>query len=409
MVRQRIIETVFVPAAVLKRNPGNFRTHPGDQRRDVTRILEEIGQIAALMAVRQPDGQLLLLDGHLRSDIADERVVRVDVVDLTEEESRLVLALYDHTTAMAGVNIAKLQTLIASVMVDRPLWKAQLATAASAMQAQAKASATRERVEVSEVDIPPTPATPITGFGDLWVMGDHRLLCGDSTDRKDVLRLMAGAKAEMMFTDPPYGVDYDGGHFHSGNVNVKRPREKLHADENADVYFKFLPVAVSVVDGPCYMWFAGSKARDVYNAVHKCKCEVHALIIWHKTNATYAAMNAQYKQRHEPCLYFKPAGSTLRWSGSTTEATVWNQERDGINEFHPTQKPVALAAKAIGNHDVTTVLDLFGGSGSTLIASEQLSKRCYTMEINPAYCDVAVARWEKHTGRKAQRIPAGEE
>jgi DNA modification methylase len=261
----------------------------------------------------------------------------------------------------------------------------------------------KEPQEVTEDDVPEPPVDPITKPGDLWVLGEHRLLCGDSTKADDVERLMAGAKADMIFTDPPYGVNYEGGHFHSGDVKIKRKREKLADDDTTAIYPAFLPIALAVVDGPCYMWFADSKARDVYNAVHDNACEVHALIIWHKTNATYAAMNAQYKQRHEPCLYFKPKGSTLRWCGETTEATVWSQDRDGINEFHPTQKPVALAAKAIGNHEASNVLDMFCGSGSTLIAAEQLGRKCYGMEISPQYCDVIVKRWENLTGKQAYR------
>ena len=255
-------------------------------------------------------------------------------------------------------------------------------------------------------EIPEPPVDPTTKPGDLWLLGEHRVLCGDSTKTEDVERLMGGVKAEMMFTDPPYGVNYEGGHFHSGDVKIKRKREKLTDDDTTAIYPAFLPVALSVVDGPCYMWFAGSKARDVYNAVYDNRCEVHALIIWHKTNAKYAAMNAQYKQRHEPCLYFKPQGSTLRWCGETTEATVWSQDRDGINEFHPTQKPIALAAKALKNHEAATVLDMFCGSGSTLIAAEQLGRKCYGMEISPAYCDVIVKRWEQFTGKQATRESA---
>ena len=240
--------------------------------------------------------------------------------------------------------------------------------------------------------------------GQLWELGDHRLLCGDSTKKEDVEKLMRGEKADMMFTDPPYGVNYEGGHFHSGDVKIKRKREKLADDDSTDIYPAFLPVALSVVDGPCYMWFAGSKARDVYNAVHDANCDVHALIIWHKTNATYAAMNAQYKQRHEPCLYFKPHGSTLRWCGASTEATVWNQDRDGINEFHPTQKPVALAAKAIGNHEAKSIFDAFSGSGSTLMACEQLGRKCRAIEISPAYVAVALQRWADATGKEPRKI-----
>jgi len=256
--------------------------------------------------------------------------------------------------------------------------------------------------EIEEDEVPEPPADPITKPGDLWILGNHRLLCGDSTKAEDVARLMGGIKADMMFTDPPYGVDYSGGiQFQKDGTAVTNNRQKLKNDDTTAIYPAFLPVALGVIDGPCYMWFAGSKARDVYNAVHDNACEVHALIIWHKTNATYAAMNAQYKQRHEPCLYFKPKGSTLRWCGETTEATVWSQDRDGINEFHPTQKPVSLAAKAIGNHEAATVLDMFCGSGTTLIAAEQLGRRCFGMEISPAYCDVIVNRWEALTGEKA--------
>jgi DNA modification methylase len=259
-----------------------------------------------------------------------------------------------------------------------------------------------ESAEIVEDEVPEPPADPITKPGDLWILGEHRLLCGDSTKAADVGRLMAGVKADMMFTDPPYGVDYSGGvQFDGKGGAVTNNREKLKNDDTTAIYPAFLPVALTAVDGPCYMWFAGSKARDVYNAVHDNGCEVHALIIWHKTNATYAAMNAQYKQRHEPCLYFKPKGSTLRWCGATTEATIWSQDRDGINEFHPTQKPIALAAKALKNHEAATVLDMFCGSGSTLIAAEQLGRKCYGMEISPQYCDVIVARWEKLTGKKA--------
>jgi DNA modification methylase len=257
-------------------------------------------------------------------------------------------------------------------------------------------------------DVPEPPVDPVTVLGDVWIMGKHRLMCGDSTSIDAVKRLMAGARADMMFTDPPYGVDYSGGiQFQKDGTVTTGNREKLKNDDTTAIYTDFLPVALSVVDGPCYMWFADSKARDVYNAVHDNQGEVHALIIWHKTNATYAAMNAQYKQRHEPCLYFKPKGSTLRWCGSSTEATVWSEERDGVNEFHPTQKPVKLAAKAIGNHKAETVLDMFCGSGSTVIAAEQTGRKCFAIELNPAYVDVAVKRWQDFAGKQAIHEASG--
>ena len=240
--------------------------------------------------------------------------------------------------------------------------------------------------------------------GQLWQLGEHRLICGDCTDRAVVERVMGGERADMAFTDPPYGVDYHGGHFHSGDVNIVRKREKLAGDEDASIYGRFLPVAVQFVDGPLYIWFADRVAGPVYQAVDAVGASVHALIIWNKTNATYAAMNAQYKQRHEPCLYIRPSGSTLRWSGPSNECTVWDIKRDSQNEFHPTQKPVELAERAISNHIASTVADFFLGSGTTLIACERLGRKCRAIEISPAYVAVALERWTLETGKKPKRL-----
>ena len=260
-------------------------------------------------------------------------------------------------------------------------------------------------IEASEQDdvVPEPPEEPITQRGDIWQLGRHRVMCGDSTLVDDVERLMDGGKADMVFTDPPYGVDYEGGHFHSGDVNIVRKREKLVAD-NVDIYKELCPILYSYCDGPIYLWFADSRGRLVYNAIEESGLEIHALIIWHKINATYAAMNAQYKQRHEPCLYCKPKGKNLRWHGASTESTIWEIKKEGRNNLHPTQKPVALAEKAIRNHSVNLILDLFLGSGSTLIACEKTNRICYGMEIDPKYCDVIVKRWEDYTGQKAQRL-----
>ena len=160
-------------------------------------------------------------------------------------------------------------------------------------------------------------------LGEIWALGRHRLGCGDSTIEGNVRALLGDRdKFEMIFTDPPYGVGYSGGHFHSGDVNIVREREKLANDEDAEIYTRSIPVMAKFCDGPIYTWFADKKALELYQAISKIKGEIHALIIWHKINATYAAMNAQYKQRHEPCLYWKPKGSTLRWIGATTEATL---------------------------------------------------------------------------------------
>jgi DNA modification methylase len=329
--------------------------------------------------------------------------VPVQWVDVTPEEELRILVVDNRTTRIGQDDTTKITDILAE-LANTPIGLEGTGYGAADLDAliDELAGMTEPAELLTDPDEVPEDVETRCQPGDLWILGRHRLLCGDSTKVDDVARLMDGAVAEMMFTDPPYGVDYSGGIQFTKDGNTKtNNREKLENDNSTAIYTDFLPVALAYVDGPCYMWFAGSMGREVYNALHNNSCEIHSLIIWNKINATYAAMNAQYKERKEPCLYFKPKGSTLRWCGSTTEATVWDQARDGINEFHPTQKPIALASKAIGNHDAKTVLEMFGGSGSTLIAAEQLGRKCYAMEISPKYCDVVIQRWENATGQKA--------
>lgn len=246
--------------------------------------------------------------------------------------------------------------------------------------------------------------------GQLWRMESrtpgnyHLLICGDCTDAGVVGRLSSGIKFDMMFTDPPYGVDYSGGiQFQKDGTVQRNNREKL-AGDNTDMYCRFLPVVIPFVDGPCYVWFAASVGKPVYDAILGSDCQIHAMLIWNKTNATYAAMNAQYKQRHEPCMYFKPKRSTLRWIGRTDECTVWDMPRDPINDLHPTQKPVHLSERAIGNHEVRTVADFFAGGGSTLIGAENRGKQARCMELDEGYCAVILQRYQDAFGITAELI-----
>lgn len=231
--------------------------------------------------------------------------------------------------------------------------------------------------------------------GDLWLLGNHRLLCGDATSKDDVERLMNGEKADMVYTDPPYGVDYDGG---------TTKRIKLANDDHDGMYsvacdmgFEF-----SKNNAPLYMWHAGTMSAAAAAAAAAAGWTIRSHIIWNKNMAQFGALSAQYKQKHEPAFYCFKRGQTVNWCGPTNEVTVWDCARASVNEFHPTQKPVELAERAIKNHKAEFILDLFLGSGSTLIACEKTNRKCFGMEIDPQYCDVIVARWEKFTGQKAQ-------
>jgi DNA modification methylase len=248
-----------------------------------------------------------------------------------------------------------------------------------------------------EDEIPEPPVEPTTKLGDIYQLGRHRLMCGDSTDLATVERLMNGAKADMVFTDPPYGVDYEGGH---------KLRDKLKNDDNTDMYD--LPIknayAVSKDEAPLYLWFADRFSQDVVSGLTAAGWVVRNWIIWNKNLAQFGAFSAQYKSKHEPCIYAFKKGKTVNWCGPNTETTIWDIARDSKNEHHPTQKPVELAKRAMGNHTVKEVLDLFGGSGSTLIAAEQTNRTAYLMELDPKYCDVIVQRWENLTGQKAELV-----
>jgi site-specific DNA-methyltransferase (adenine-specific) len=238
-------------------------------------------------------------------------------------------------------------------------------------------------------------------LGQVWQLGRHRVMCGDSTSLSDIDLLTLNKKCDMAFTDPPYGVAYTGGiQFTGKNTGeaIFNNREMIQNDD-VDLYEDVIKMLSLKVDGACYIWFSDSNLLSLYSAAKKFG-DVHALILWIK-NGGYSAMNANYKQKHEPCLYWKPKNTTLKFVGSTTETTIWEINKDGKNKLHPTQKPVELAYKAITNHDAKTVLDLFGGSGSTLIACEQTDRTCFMMELDPKYVDVIIARWEKLTGEQA--------
>ena len=248
--------------------------------------------------------------------------------------------------------------------------------------------------EVEEDEVPEVPVEAITKPGDLWLLGEHRLLCGDSTKEEDVARLMNGEKADMVFTDPPYGVDYDGG---------MKKREKLKDDHlGTDVYDKVLPICVSnTIDRAAfYIWYADGHIAASASA--SAGIHISAQIIWVKNHAQFMS-NARYKGKHEPCMYGYKKSKGADWFGPNNEVTVWEYDRSSKNEFHPTQKPVQLSVRAINNSCKSDgiVLDLFLGSGATLIGAEQTKRKCYGMEISPNYCDVIVKRWENLTGKKA--------
>lgn len=252
-------------------------------------------------------------------------------------------------------------------------------------------------------DVPEAPEDPITKPGDLWILGNHRLLCGDSTNPQHVERLMDGKKADMVFTDPPYGVSYEGGHNKKKRGQIKN--DALQGADLTNLFADALAAALPVTadHAAFYIWFASGKSVETFASFSALPLELRAVIQWYKVRSGLGAFMAQYIPNCEPCIYAYKSGCSPQWFGPTNEKTVWELQKESTNEFHPTQKPVELPRRALRNSSKSghLILDLFGGSGSTLIACEQDHRHARLMELDPVYCDVIVKRWEDFTGKKA--------
>jgi DNA modification methylase len=251
-------------------------------------------------------------------------------------------------------------------------------------------------------DVPEPPADPITKPGDVWLLGEHRICCGDSTVATDVERLLSGAKPTLMVTDPPYGVEYDANWRNEaadkGLIQHGASRVGLvQNDERIDWSEAFALVPAEVV----YCWHAGRHASTVQASLEVCGYEIRSQIIWAKSR--FAISRGHYHWQHEPCWYAVRKGATASWIGDRSQTTLWEMNLDrNVGGGHSTQKPVECMARPIRNHS-GDVYDPFLGSGTTVIAAEMHGRTCYGMEISPAYCDVIVRRWEDFTGNTATR------
>ena len=258
-----------------------------------------------------------------------------------------------------------------------------------------------ETKKIEEDEAPEVDETqpPVTKTGDVWKLGRHRLMCGDSTSTECVQKLMGGLQADLLLTDPPYGVDYTG-----------KTKDKLKIENDAksdDDFIAFLRQAFESADSVMkpgavfYIWHADSKAYVFRMACQMTGWEVRQVLIWVKNAMVMGRQDYQWK--HEPCLYGWKSGAGHLWASDRKQTTVLEFDRPTKNKEHPTMKPVALFDYQIKNNTKggDVVLDLFAGSGTTVIACEQNGRTAYVMDYDPRYCDVIVKRWENLTGEKA--------
>jgi len=255
--------------------------------------------------------------------------------------------------------------------------------------------------EVIEDEAPPPPEIARTVKGDIYTLGNHRVMCGDSTMIDDVERLMDGKKANMMFTDPPYLMDFKGNVHADGSksFNAKHGQiknDKMSKDQGIEFIDSIIKSAYSFVNGAFYICFYRLGIHYIINALHNNSLDYKAIIIWDKGNHTLS--NSDYMSKYEPIIY--GWFGEHKFYGDRSNFDIWSIKRTSKNELHPTMKPIELCSKAVGNSSEHNgiVLDLFIGSGSTLIACEQTNRICYGMELDEKYCDVVIQRWVNFTG-----------
>jgi len=419
--RNRIVGSGEEAPAALVANPRNWRTHSPGQVAALAGALDAVGWVQQVIVNRRSG---LLIDGHARVAEASRRgegLVPVVYVDLDAQEEALVLATLDPIGAMAGADQERLQALLDDVVVDDEALRQLLAGLVDDVP----------RAGLTDPDdVPETPEDPYVKPGELYVLGDHRLLCGDATSPDDVARLLAGDVPTILTTDPPYGVSLDPtwrDSVYNQLGPAERPymkvRRKMRGDGAADHrtaghrnvtvsgdtradWSEAFALVPSLTVG--YVWHADTHALEVGQGLLRIGFEIVCHVIWDKGQFTMG--RSWYHWEHEPCWVIRKPGETHLFSGSRDQSTIWRapspkKVMGGSTEEkfdHPAQKPVLLSEIPIRNH-AGHAYDPFLGSGTTLIAAETLGRRCYGMEIDPKYVQVAIERWQNFTGRTAER------
>ncbi|MBC8158979.1 MAG: site-specific DNA-methyltransferase [Alphaproteobacteria bacterium] len=254
---------------------------------------------------------------------------------------------------------------------------------------------------IDDDEVPEAPEEPVTRPGDLWVVGDHRLLCGDATVLGDVEKVLDGGLADLCFTDPPYNVDYGN----SAKDKMRGNDRRILNDNLGEGFETFLYDAcvniLSVTKGAAYICMSSSELHTLQKTFKEAGGHWSTFVIWAKN--TFTLGRADYQRQYEPILYGWKEGADHFWCGARDQGDVWFIDRHRKNDLHPTMKPVALVERAVRNSSKSrdTVLDPFGGSGTTLIACEKTGRSARLVEMDPKYADVIVKRWQEFSGKAA--------
>ena len=383
----------------------NARTHSEDQVAQIAASISEFGFTNPILT----DGDKGVIAGHGRlaaaRKLALTQVPVIELGHLTAIQKKAYILADNRIAANAGWDEELLKLEIAEL--DEADFNLDLMGFGDE-ELERLLNGDGDTTGLTEDDaVPDVPADPVSKTGDVWVLGQHRLLCGDSTVLSDVERLMNGQLADMAFTDPPYNVDYGN----NAKDKMRGKDRRIMNDALGDGFYKFLYDAcvnlLVVTKGACYVCMSSSELHTLQKAWIKSGGKWSTFIIWSKN--TFTLGRADYQRQYEPILYGWKQGSDHFWCGDRDQSDIWNYNKPRVNDLHPTMKPVELVERAIKNSSKSRdiVLDLFGGSGTTLIASEKTGRQARLIELDPKFVDVIIKRWEDYTGQQAVREDDG--
>jgi DNA modification methylase len=390
------------PTAKLVPYARNARTHSDEQVAQIAASIVEFGFTNPILA--GSDG--VIVAGHGRLAAAQKLgldTVPVVVLDhLTPTQRRALIIADNRIAENAGWDDAMLRIELQSLQEDG----FNLDITGFDADALAEIMAGEETTVDGQTDddvVPEVSATPISRPGDVWELGNHRLVCGDATDPKSYELLMADAQADMVFTDPPYNVDYAN----SAKDKMRGKDRPILNDNLGDGFYDFLLAALTPMlercAGATYIAMSSSELDTLQFAFRAAGGKWSTFIIWAKN--TFTLGRADYQRQYEPILYGWPEGQNRHWCGDRDQGDVWNIKKPQKNDLHPTMKPVELVERAIRNSSRPgdIVLDPFGGSGTTIIAAEKTGRIGWLIELDPKYIDVIVRRWQDWSGQEAYR------
>jgi len=409
-IRDRIKELRRVNGRDLIPNPRNWRRHPQAQRDALGGVLAEVGFADALLARETPDG-LMLLDGHLRLETLPDADLPVLVLDVTEEEADKLLVTFDPLGAMATPDTDVLSDLLQGIAfadesVQRMLeglnngsYHPLLAARKSDEEDAADTDSEIEKAEDEDYE-------PFTKLGQVWSLGDHRLMCGDCTEPNDVDELMAGTKADAVWTDPPYAIYGSASGLESSIADDKMVRPMF------ETVLRISAKTVKIL-GHVYVCSDWRSWASWWEMAKRTSLQVKNCIIWDKTGGgTGSGVGRNYRNCFEMVVFLTKVEQKLHMLSSSRRGQIRQIGLPNLvrvkrvhigHKEHNAEKPVELISYNVeaSTDEGGIVVDWFVGSGSTIIAAEKLGRRCYAMEIEPRYVDVSIRRWENYTGKKA--------